>query len=221
MANSDKMTFKEFVAASGLTQTAIADILGVRPGAISNRVNNENSEPSYSEIRRVENATGKQIYFNENILNNPEYDQVAIKYLKIPGIDEEVLKSPYIKERLQFDRELVENAWRQNPKNLRILQMRSDKMHGGGYPLKGGHILIVDISLTDVANSGIFIYTTEVNNKMEVFVSNINKYPDSSLRFYYTNPKYSEIIYSAEELKKMKFKVWGRIVKNLSLTLYG
>lgn len=214
------MNFAELVNASGLNQTEVAAILDISPVSVSKRVNNPNSEVKVSEIEKIENATGKQLYTNPNVSANKEYDQVSIKYLDIPGLDQSVLKSPYIKERLQFDNELISNIWRKNSENLRILQMRSDKMHGGGYPLKSGHILIVDISLTNVANSGVYIYTTEVNNQVEVFVSNINKHLDGSLRFYYTNTKYKEMTYTQEQLEKVNFKVWGRIVKNLTLTLY-
>ncbi len=214
------MNFKEFVTISELSQAEVSRILKILPNSVSRKVNNPNCEPTYSEIQRVEDYTGKQIYKNPNVSANKEYDQVSIKYLDIPGLDQSVLKSPYIKERLQFDKELIGNIWRKNPDNLRILQMRSDKMQCGGYPLKSGHILIVDISLTNVANSGVYIYTTEVNGQVEVFVSNINKHLDGSLRFYYTNTKYKEMTYTQEQLEKVNFKVWGRIVKNLSLTLY-
>lgn len=213
------MNFNEFVNLSELSQAEMARVLDVSPVSISRRFNNPNSEPTYSEIVKVENATGKQIYFNENIAANKEYDQVSIKYLRIPGISDEILKSPLIKERLQFDRELVQNVWRRVPEHQRIIKMRGDKMDGGGYAYRDNDIIMIDISERDIANSGVYIYTTDLPTGREVFISNINVRLDGKCRFSYANStKYDEVLYTFDELKAMKFTIWGRVVKNLSLT---
>lgn len=212
------MNFAELVNASGLNQTEVATILNVSPVSVSKRVNNPNSEVKENEIRKLENATGKQLYFNENVSANREYDQVSIKYLRIPGVDDSILKSPLVKERVQFDREIVENGWRRVPEHQRIVKMRGDKMDAGDYPLRDGDILMIDISERNVANSGMYLYTTDLAHYREVFISNINIRPDGSYRFSYFNSKYEDIIYSPAQIKEMKFTVWGRVVKNLLLT---
>lgn len=211
------MNFAKLVQLSGLTQSEVASILDISAVSVSKRVNNQNSEVKENEIRKLENATGKQIYFNENIAQNKEYDQVAIKYLQIPGVNENVLKSPLVKERVQFDREIV-GAWRKNPEAQRIVKMRGDKMDAGDYPLKDGDILIVDTYEKDVANSGMYIYTTDLLTGREVFVSNVNIRPDGNYRLSYFNNKYEDVIYTLEQIKEMNFTVWGRVIKNLSLT---
>lgn len=211
------MNFKEFVNLSELSQAEMARVLDVSPVSISRRFNNPNSEPTYNEIKKIETATGKQIYYNENIAANKEYDQVSIKYLRIPGIEDEILKSPLVKERVQFDKEIVD-AWRRIPDHQRIVKMRGDKMNAGDYPLRDGDILVIDISERNVANSGMYLYTTDLSTGREVFISNVNVRPDGTCRLSYLNEKYNDIIYTPEELKAMNFTVWGRIVKNLLLT---
>lgn len=210
------MNFAELVRISGLTQSEVATILDISPVSVSKRVNNKNSEVKENEIRKLENATGKQIYFNENIAKNREYDQVAINYLQISGVSESILKSPLVKERVQFDKEIV-GIWRRNPETQRIVKMRGDKMDAGDYPLRDGDILIVDTSERDVANSGMYIYTTDLLTGREVFISNINIRPDGNYRLSYFNDKYEDIIYTSKQIKEMNFIVWGRIIKNLSL----
>lgn len=211
------MNFKEFVTLSGLSQAETARILETNPVTISRRFNNPNSEPTYNEIKKIENATGKQLYFNENILSNPEYDQVAIKYLRIPGIPDEILTSPLVKERAQFDKEVIK-AIRKISEYQRIVKMRGDKMDGGYYPLRDGDILVIDISERDVAKSGIYLYTTDLPTGREVFISNINIRPDGNYRFSYFNDKYDDIIYTPHQIKEMNFTVWGRVIINLFFT---
>lgn len=212
------MNFKEFVTLSGLSQAETARILETNPVTISRRFNNPNSEPTYSEIIKVENATGKQLYFNDNISSNKEYDQVSIKYLRIPGIPEEILRSPLVKERVQFDKEIV-NAIRRCSEHQRVVKMRGDKMSGGGYPLYDGDILIIDISERNVAKSGVYLYTTDLPTGREVFISNVNVRPDGNYRLSYFNDKYQEVIYTPSEIKEMKFTVWGRVIIDLMFTL--
>lgn len=211
------MNFAELVQKSGLTQSEVATVLKISAVAVSKRVNNPNSEVKENEIRLLENATGKQIYFNKNIIANPEYDQVSIKYLRIPGVDDSVLKSPLVKERVQFDREVVD-AWRRVPEYQRIVKMRGDKMNAGDYPLRDGDILIIDTSEKNVANSGMYIYTTDLPTGREVFVSNVNIRPDGNYSFSYFNDQYEDVIYTPEQIVEMKFTVWGRVIKNLMLT---
>lgn len=211
------MNFAGLVKASGLSQSEVAAILEISAVSVSKRVNNPKSEVKEYEIRKLENATGKRIYYNENVAQNREYDQVAIKYLIIPEVDEKVLKSPLVKERVQFDREIVD-AWRRDPESQRIIKMRGDKMDAGDYPLRDGDILIVDISERDVANSGMYLYTTDLPIGREVFVSNVNIRPDGDYRLSYFNDKYEDVIYTPEQIKEMNFTVWGRVIKNLMLT---
>lgn len=72
--------------------------------------------------------------------------------------------------------------------------------------------------ISKVANSGMYLYTTDLSTGREVFISNVNVRPDGTCRLSYLNEKYKDIIYTPEELKAMNFTVWGRIVKNLLLT---
>ena len=211
------MNFAELVQLSGLIQSEVATILNISPVSVSKRVKNKNSEVKEHEIRKLENATGKQIYFNENIFKNREYDQVSIKYLYIPEVDESILKSPLVKERVQFDKEIVE-AWRRLPEAQRIVRMRGDKMNAGDYPLCDGDILIIDTSECDVANSGVYIYTTDLPTGREVFISNVHIRPDGNYRLSYFNNRYEDVIYTLEQIKEMNFIVWGRVIKDLSLT---
>lgn len=208
------MKFHELIEKAGITQTEAAKILKVSNMAISKRITNSKSEAKVSEMQKIEKAVGKSLYPGA-----PKYDQVQIKYIQIPNIPDDTIKSPFVRERLQFDREIVENAWNRVPENQRIIKMRGDKMETGLYPLRNNDILIVDISQTNVAASGIYLYSTEINGELDIFINNVYKRPDGSLKMSYFNPKYDDIIYSPEELKNMKFNVIARVVKNISLTI--
>lgn len=206
------MKFYQLIEKADITQTEAAKILKVSNMAISKRMLNPKSEAKVSELQKIEHAIGKPLYNGA-----PKYDQVQIKYIDIPGIPQEVIKSPRIKERLQFDLELIENEWIKDPQNLRIVKCGSHMMDGGDYPIRINNILIVDLSCTDIRKRGVYLYTTH-NNK-HAFIHGLWRKSEDVIESYYFNPSYATNDRSVQEMEDIGFKVYGRIVKNLSLTI--
>lgn len=211
------MNWAEIIKETNITQADVARIFGWSPTTINKKVNNPNSEPRYSEIVTLEKSIGRPIYKNPHIQPLKEYDQLKIPYLEIEGIDNNKLRSPIIKERLQCDSELSDGHWKRIPKNFRIVPMLGDKMDEGRYPLSNGDILIVDISKRSITQSGIFVYTMGLGSEKDVFINNIDKTPDGRVRMSFYNTNYPEFIYHMDELKALDFKVHARVFKNMSL----
>lgn len=192
----------------------IARLLNYNNSKITNRAN-RNSNYSEKEMQILSDALGIDILNNVKICEN--YDQVAIPYIEIPGIDENLIKSPRIKERLQFDLEIIENEWLCRPENLRIIKCGSHMMDGGDYPIRMNNILLVDITATDIRKRGVYLYTTHDNK--HAFIHGLWRATEETVQSYYFNPSYTPNVRPIQELKEINFKVYGRIVKNLSLTI--
>lgn len=213
MNDENFLNFKEFVIKTGLTQAEIARVLNTSPVSISRRVKNINSEPTFSEIKKVEAALEKNIFTTCDCSNRT--DKVEIKYYKNSNLKTDIKTSAITS--VWFDRELVENIWQMIPENLRITTMLGDKMDSGSYPMRKNDILIMDISDTDITKAGVYAFTT--HNDTYMFINGVNRRFDGTWRFYFYNKNYPEKILTDAEVEKAGIKIIGRIVKNLSLTI--
>lgn len=169
-----------------------------------------NSEFTDLEIKTLVEHYNPKVEYSTTLA-----DKVELKYFEHPNLKTDI-KNPLITS-LWFDRELVENVWKKDPKNLRIIKMLGDKMDSGDYPLRNDDILIMDITETDPTISGIYVFTT--NNNQYIFINNINIKYDGSYRFTFFNPRYPERVHSPEEIKKLDLKIVGKVIKNQSLTI--
>lgn len=193
-------------------KSEIAKILNFGYSAIANR-EKRNTPYSIEEIEKISQ------YFNVDILNNKKGNTTGDK-VEIPYYNDSRLKTDIKSSAITsiwFDRELVENIWRKEPKNLRIITMLGDKMDSGDYPLRNGDILIIDLSETDVTKAGIYAFTTSNNSYM--FVNGVNRRFDGTYRFYFTNKAYPEKVLTDEDAENADIRIVGRVVKNLSLCL--
>lgn len=202
-------TFSYILEKSGLTKAEFARALGIPQTSINTRIKGTD-DIRISELEKIEKYVGRKLYRAEGY--TPEYDQVAIPYLE--GYP--ILKHPKVKERVQFDREIIDDVWCKKAENLRIITMRGNNMNHGEYRLKNNDILIIDISITTFNDPGIYAYTTEKTNG--VSVSGLQEMPNGNLRIINCNKDYQGAEYTPAELAAMGFNVIGRMVKNVSLT---
>ena len=201
-----------------VSQTEIANILGLSPVAINKRIARESELKVSEAVKLAEHY--KYNLFNKYIQNGkllsvlPETssESVEITYYDNPALNK-TIKNPLI-TRIWLDKELVRNVWKKDEKNLRTIKMPGDVMDGGELPIKNRDMLIIDLSSTDILSSGIYAYTTNDDNL--VFINGIKQKIDGSVKFYYWNKVYGETIYTLEDLKKIKFKVVGRVIKNMT-----
>ncbi|MCM1340009.1 MAG: hypothetical protein NC191_10095 [Muribaculaceae bacterium] len=181
-------------------------------------------ERSRQHISRTkkDNLTQEQIEKIENGLGislKQKKEYFEIPYLEIENVQNQRMKNNLITT-LWLDRELIENDWKKEAQNLRVIKMIGDKMDFGEYPLKHNHTLLVDISETDIINSGVYVFTTENEGKTFVFICGISVQTNGNVKFYFANSKtYAPKILTPKELKDCNFTVLARVVKNLSLTL--
>jgi len=204
-----------------ISQTEIANVLGTTSVAINKRIT-RSSELKVSEALKLVNHYGYNLFedyiHNDKILpNSPNYhhDSVEIVYYENPTLDK-TIKNPLITS-LWLDSELVHNVWKKDEANLRTIKMPGDVMNGGESPIRNLDMLIIDLLSTDILSSGIYAYTTNDDNL--IFINGIKQKVDGSVKFYYWNKTYSETDYKLEDLRKINFKVIGRVIKNMTALL--
>lgn len=142
-------------------------------------------------------------------------DKVELKYYENPNLQVDIRN--HLMSSMWFDRELVENIWKKDPKNLRIIKMLGDKMDYGAYPLRNDDILIIDITETDPFIAGTYVFTT--NDNQYIFINRVNRSLDGSYKFSFLNPAYPEKVHTPEEIKELDLRIVAKVVKNLSLTI--
>lgn len=194
-----------------ISQSEFARVLEITPPALSKRIKNH-GEISVSELIKFEQHYKCGLF---DVLGRKAglQDAVEIIYYENPTLIE-IIKNPVITS-IWLDRELVHDIWKKDEKNLRTLQMPGDAMDGGDNPIKNKDMLIVDMSDKNPMASGIFAYTTQ--GESLIFVNDIKQRADGALKFNFWNTRYKEAVYTPDDLKKMDFKVIGRVVKNMSL----
>ena len=205
------MLLEEAMNKAGINQARLAQILDKSEVAISKRIRNK-SEVKVSELQLIEKATNKLIYPVDSH-RVQEYDQVFLPYLEGYG---EAIKHPKIRERLSFDKELSNDIWFRPSNNLRIMTMQGNNMDAGEYPLANRDVLVIDTSIKTFDRAGMFVYTTNKLNYPAVAELKLNA--DGSLFIHHRNPIYADEEYSQEDIKKMEFRIIGRMIKNMSLT---
>lgn len=169
------------------------------------------------QIIKINEKLGVNLPLESNKPINPnKAEKFEIKYWGEGLPCEDKLKNPLITS-IWLDKELIQDGWQKSEKDLNIIAMPGDKMDGGTYPLKNGDILIIDKSQTDISISGVYFYTT--SNNEEVFVNNFRKQFDGTIVLGVTNPKYEDLLVTAEQLEAAGVNIIGRIIKNLFLMM--
>ncbi len=191
--------------------------MGSTPVSCNQRIKN-GSELRVSEAIKLF-ETFNYDFINHSVIHsqkNYNHDRVEIPYYENSNLRVDI-KNPLITS-LWFDRELVENVWNKDPKNLRIIKMLGDKMDSGDYPLRNDDILIIDITETNPPLAVFYVFTT--NHDRNIFINNVNIKYDGSYRFtFFNSAKYPERTLTPEEIKKLNLKIVGKVIKNQSLTI--
>lgn len=194
----------------------IANALDVKRQYIAKMKDKELTEDQLKKIEKKYEITIPREFTiscsSQSVLNG----MIEINYWNESPENFHKIKNPLITS-LWFDREVVYDEWKKDAKNLCIIAMPGDEMDGGEYPFRNGNILLIDKSITDISNSGIYFYTTQGNQS--VFVNRIQERFDGTILLGFANPTYEDRIVTKEQLEQADFKVVGRVVKNLSLVL--
>lgn len=203
------LTFSKMLELTQLSKSEVARILGVVPSSITSRINGTN-DIKISELEKIEEHVGHKIYRAEGI---KQTEQIEIPYLEIEGTK---VKHPFVEDGLELKRSFIKKIWGKTPENLRIMTMQGNNMNFGEYSIKNNDILVIDVSSTKYSKPGIYVYTSARNTGLNV--SGLQEKANGNLVMLNYNKDYVDEEYTLEQLQAMKFKVIGRMVKNMSLT---
>lgn len=194
----------------------IADALDVKRQYIAKIKDKELTEEQFEKIEKKFEIKIPREFSISHSSDSTVHEMIKIHYWDGLSGNCDKIKNPLITS-LWFDREIVYDEWKKDAENLCIIAMPGEEMDGGEYPIRNGNVLLVDESLKDISNSGIYFYTTQ--NNQRVFVNRIKERFDGTVLFSFANSIYEDRIITREQLKQADFKVVGRVIKNLSLVL--
>lgn len=217
---------------SKVNLTEIAEIINIPVRTLYTR-GQRNSNFTMKEIKAIEEYYNIDLIGNKNCSTNDIFDsndtscpyrmndncpckeQFDIQYLEI--LPEEA-KLPEITS-IHVDAELVATHWHRNSENLRIIPMQGDCLSTYTYPILNRDVLIVDINSNVPTREGIYVYSAK-NNTM-IFVAKVAQLMDGTIKIekFEANGEVTEKLVSPEKQKEVDFKIIGRVVKNVSLTL--
>ena len=144
-------------------------------------------------------------------LNN---DRIEIGYW--PELPEELKKSKI--QSVWFDREIIENDWEMEAKDLCIIPMIGDKMSRYWYPIFSGNILIVDTSQDYIMGNGVYFATSQNNTRFWIREMQVLINGDTQIKGY--SPSGDTVkVFSKEQLEAVDFRLIGKVIKNVSFRL--
>lgn len=201
---------------SKISQEEFGKALGTGRSNISLRIKN-GSQVTHEELKKLES------YFNVILLDGGvktlammplNNDRIEIGYWS--ELPEELKKSKI--QSVWFDREIIENDWEMEAKDLCIIPMIGDKMSRYWYPIFSGNILIVDTSQNQIMGNGVYFATSQNNTRfwireMQVLINN-----DIQIKGFAPSGDTVKV-FSKQELDAVDFKLIGKVIKNVSFRL--
>lgn len=217
-----KNRLKQIRAALDMQQGEFASKMGILQQQLSKYERGENKPSADFFIKLYENMnvninwllTGEGNMFI-NTDSHSVVDTVEIKHYENPNLISSIKNPRFLS--IWLDSILVHDIWKKNENDLRIMQMTGDSMDGGIEPIRNQDMLVLDLAENNIMLSGIYAYTTRNDNF--IFVNGIKQNIDGSVKFFYMNKNYEEILYNLSDLKKIDFKVIGRVIKNMSVCI--
>lgn len=197
-----------------ITQTDIAEALGTGRSNISLRAKN-NSHLSFEEIKKIESHF--KVNLNEQKINNSLNNQNDI--IKIPYFDwlPEELKNPKYPDVVARSHSI--DDWG-NADNLRIVAMNGDKMEHFWYRIRNKDVLLIDTNETKINNNGSGVYFATSRNNTKFWVREMTETIDDGIEFKAYAPSGVTVrVLSKEQLADADFRIIGRVIKNVSLTI--
>lgn len=196
-----------------ITQTDIAKALGTGRSNISLRANN-NSHLTFEEIKKIENYF--KVNLNEQKLNNSLNNQDIIKIPYFDWLPEE-LKNPKYPDVVARPHSIED--WG-NADNLRIVAMNGDKMEHFWYRIRNKDVLLIDTNETKINNNGSGVYFATSRNNTKFWVREMTETIDDGIEFKAYAPSGVTVrVLSKQQLIDADFRIIGRVIKNVSLTI--
>lgn len=102
--------------------------------------------------------------------------------------------------------------------NIRLIRIFNKKMDGGAYPYRENDIAYIDLGDCDYTDGGIYVFSTEIEDKKHLFIGMLNPNIDGDVVISYKNSVLPPKIRTIEQLQNVKFKVIGRVFYNKTRT---
>ena len=200
-----------------ITKTKLAELLGVSYTYLQ-RIKEKDLPQHY--IEGLEHKLKYKLQSNSSSSNLHTLDDgVEIPYWE--GCEEfgSFTKNPRVRS-TWFDKEIGAGLWDRDFKTLRIINMFTNKMAGGTYPIFENDVLLFDISDTNFSKGGVFVFTTGEGCYKNLFICKVSPNPDATgVIFSYNNPNYQPKYYTYGQLEKAKFTIVGRVLKDITITI--
>ena len=191
-----------------ITYKDIAGILGKEEDAIKKRAYRKSN---FQDEELFKIAKHYEIDYSLINAQKEERETIVVDYYENNKVG--LKKNPAYKN-YYMDRELAK-SYNPNYKDsdFKIICALDDTLDGGVLWIHEKDVVLLDVTYTNVDKPGMYVY--ECQNGKYLRASFINKLMDGTYSFTYPNPKYKEQIRTAEYLEEVKFRVVGRIIKNL------
>lgn len=190
-----------------ITYSEFADKMGLTLSAVKKRIA-RNADLGYDEAFKMAKVfeLPTRLFFHEADIPHTipiEYwDEAKVRLERNPNM-----------QKYYMDFEIAYSYNRRFDKDdFRIICMRGDKLAGGQMWCRDRDVLLLDTTKTDISKPGLYAYQCEDGNY--VAMAWIEQTPEG-VWFRYTNKEYEDELRTPRFLDEVKFKVIGRIVKNL------
>lgn len=201
------------IKGSNIPYKDFADALAIQPASVNKRLS-RNAKITKKDLELLENYFGINNLLETSVSNKNEDDCFKLRYYENKNLTK-LITNPLI-EYINMDYNIVK-MWHLEPSALRIIAMPGDKMEGSPNSqlcIRNRDVLLMNTASTDINMSGIYAYETLEGTKLQI--SYVAVMTNSNIRFYYSNSLYPDEVRTEQDLKNLKFKVIGRIIKNLS-----
>lgn len=165
-----------------------------------------------------------QLYKLEN------YFDINLTAVKSNASENEIIKIPYIDwlpEEMKNPKYSYVPAqrmslydWSADIDSLRIVAMNGDKMEFFWYRIRNKDVLLVDTSERKVNNNGSGVYFATSRGKTKFWIREMTETIDDGIEFRAYAPSGDTVrSYTKQQLIDADFRILGRVIKNVSLTI--
>lgn len=195
-----------------ITYAEIARIFGLTRSAVQNWALRKKPLEEY-QINLIDETFLKQNK-TKFFQNNTEDDIVKIPYWsELP----EELKNPDF-TCVTAERKVIENHWYLKPESLCIVPMIGDKMQDYWYRINDRDILIINTEQNYIMGNGVYFATSWNNSRFWIREMQNLINDDVQIKGFAPSGETTKV-FTQEELKAVDFRVIGRVIKNVSLTI--
>lgn len=193
-----------------VTYAEIANIFGLTRSAVQNWALRKRPLKEY-EIQKIDEAFSNNEVIQKDTLSS---DIIKIPYFEWLPDELKNPKYPDVVARLHSI-----DDWG-NADNLRIMAMNGDKMEHFWYRIRNKDVLLIDTNETKINNNGSGVYFATSRNNTKFWVREMTETIDDGIEFKAYAPSGVTVkLLSKQQLIDADFRIIGRVIKNVSLTI--